>query len=365
MLDLHLAADATLIDDIYAAALGDVEWSSPLLRLQAATGMRFAALMALESGSQLPAVDAIVSDDIPNLQSLVQNYTAEYHLHDPTPGFVAKWPAGRWFMDHQAISPKARARDIYYQEFLRPHGGGNWAGLFLNRGQERSAFLSFVGAPGNPMGAAQQRRIDAVADHFARAVQIRHRLGDLHQRCALATSVLDMVEAPLFLLDDTGRLLLDNAAARALAAAHPHALHFAQGRFVPPLPGWQAEHWHAACARGTLVLQQVDGLALPLFLTPVPPQVALARHWQRPLVLMSAAASASPAVRAQRLRALYGLSVAEAELAVALACEGLSPQDCADARRVAVSTVRSQIKSIQAKLGVARLPLVIRMVLAL
>ena len=79
----------------------------------------------------------------------------------------------------------------------------------------------------------QRRRIDSTADHFARAVLLKIRMFGLEQRCALSTSVLDTVEASLFLLDDTGRLLLDNAAARNLVVTQPGALRFVHGRFTP------------------------------------------------------------------------------------------------------------------------------------
>ncbi|WP_205189619.1 helix-turn-helix transcriptional regulator, partial [Burkholderia sp. LMG 13014] len=61
-----------------------------------------------------------------------------------------------------------------------------------------------------------------------------------------------------------------------------------------------------------------------------------------------------PSARAQRLRVFYGLSSAEADLAVLLCCDGLSPQECAGLRGVSIGTIRSQIKSIYAKTAVAR-----------
>ncbi|WP_455776479.1 helix-turn-helix transcriptional regulator, partial [Burkholderia stabilis] len=54
------------------------------------------------------------------------------------------------------------------------------------------------------------------------------------------------------------------------------------------------------------------------------------------------------------LRVFYGLSLAEADLAVLLCCDGLSPQACAELRGVSIGTVRTQIKAIYAKTEVAR-----------
>lgn len=58
--------------------------------------------------------------------------------------------------------------------------------------------------------------------------------------------------------------------------------------------------------------------------------------------------------KAQHLRVFYGPTEAEAELAVLLCSKGSSPQECADIRDVALSTIRSPIKSIHTKTGVTR-----------
>lgn len=46
-----------------------------------------------------------------------------------------------------------------------------------------------------------------------------------------------------------------------------------------------------------------------------------------------------------------------------MAVDGLTPQACADARRVAISTIRSQIKAIGKKLGTTRLTQIVQMAL--
>ena len=62
-----------------------------------------------------------------------------------------------------------------------------------------------------------------------------------------------------------------------------------------------------------------------------------------------------------RLRATFGLTTAEAEIASAVS-QGDALKEIADARGVAVGTVRNQLKSIFAKLGVTRQIDVVKMV---
>jgi DNA-binding CsgD family transcriptional regulator len=66
----------------------------------------------------------------------------------------------------------------------------------------------------------------------------------------------------------------------------------------------------------------------------------------------------------QRAAELFGLSPAEADLAVGLA-QGETVQEVADRRQVRISTVRSQLQSALAKTGAARQTDLIRAVLAL
>jgi DNA-binding CsgD family transcriptional regulator len=67
---------------------------------------------------------------------------------------------------------------------------------------------------------------------------------------------------------------------------------------------------------------------------------------------------------APRLRSLYGLTPAEAEIGSRIA-DGVSPVEIANERGVSVETVRSQIKSLSAKLGCARQSEIVALVRAL
>jgi len=113
---------------------------------------------------------------------------------------------------------------------------------------------------------------------------------------------------------------------------------------------------------GTL---QAQARPLVLSLVRVPARVGLARDRQRPLTLMLAPGARSAAERQRHLCVIYGLTAAEADVCTLLCDKGLSPQACADMGQVAVGTVRSQIKTIYGKTGVARLPELVRLVASL
>jgi DNA-binding CsgD family transcriptional regulator len=178
------------------------------------------------------------------------------------------------------------------------------------------------------------------------------QLRQLESRTAIAEASLHSLSFPVFILDEARTLLYANDAANQLMTNEP-ALAFRHGQFCPTAQ-YAATDWRQACAVGGLLLRRSSGKPLPLTLIPIPERSRLTQLSARRLVLMTTTDIQSPETKVQRLRAFFGLTAAEADLAILLSCEGLSPQECADARGVLVATVRSQIKSIYTKTGVSR-----------
>ncbi|AQV96914.1 helix-turn-helix transcriptional regulator [Cupriavidus necator] len=220
-----------------------------------------------------------------------------------------------------------------------------------------------------PLTDAQRRTIAQLGKHLSRASKIGTRIQQLAGKALLAESMLEALDSPVFLLDAERQILSCNVAARTLMANQPTRLRVVHGRLMPDGCS-DAAQWQAACISGLLSLQPTgttggEANALHFSLIPLPPNTQLARTWQRPLTLMTTCAVRSPAERMRRLFLVYGLSEAEACLCVLMCCDGLTPQECADRRQVSVFTVRAQIKSIYAKIGLQRHGDLVRLILSL
>lgn len=354
--------EAGLLDAVYGAALGEHDWSRVLEQLRQDTGAAMVALLSQDKQTSLPIMNAAASHDAGWAQTLMERYRDEFFIHDPTPAAVHGWQAGRWFRDEHSFSPDMRARSIYYQEFLQPMHLGCWSGTYLVNTDEFQIFISLQRHGDDQRSGPVQDA--SLTSHMARALRVASRLGDLQRRAAVAESTLDELDTPVMLLDaERGRLLLANARAQAMMRTEP-ALCFVNERFAPS-GQFDAAFWRAVCRAGGCALTGAGGARLAVTLAPVPGTSRLAQHWQRPLVLMTLAGARTAAHRVERLRQRYTLTQAEAEVAVTLACDELSPTQCADARAVSVGTVRAQIKSIQLKMGVSRLAQVVSLVLML
>ncbi|CAB3760135.1 LuxR family transcriptional regulator [Burkholderia sp. MSh2] len=341
------------IDDVYAAALGDQRWEAVLDGLRSTVGVRMVTLLSFDDAARVPAIEQAAGDDASWVAACYHTYNTEFYRYDPVVPVAGNWPAGRWFEDIRHLSAQQRTHGAFYQEFLHPYGLGSISGLYIHRDAGAGAFLSVQSGPESQGLSDEQRRtIETMGVHISRALQIQARIGALEARVAAAESTLDAIPVPVFLLGAQRELRYTNRAADRLIAAEP-ALRIVNGRFVPDGCADDAQ-WRHAIARGGLLLRRVTGEPLPLALMPVPGQSRLMRERPGAATLMTAADLRAPSARAQRLRVFYGLSSAEAELAVLLCCDGLSPQECAGLRGVSIGTIRTQIKSIYAKTEVAR-----------
>ena len=350
---------SALIDGIYAAALGEADWEMPLQQMRGLVGSRSSHLLAFDRRSQLPAVNVVAADDANWAAAMGKAYSGVFGAHDPSFPIMADWDVGRWCDDHELGLPRQHANQFYYQEFMRAYGLGSMAGLFVLRDVSGNIALSFCGELGATGFSADQRRIiDAIHPHVSRAMRMQQRLGQLEANVAIAGGALNGLEMPVFILNQDRRLVWANVVADALMAREP-ALRFAQGVLM-----LEQAAWLAACAKGGLLLRKKSGAALPLALVPIPEQSRLSRMDPGRLWLMTHAALRTPGARVKRLRLFYGFTEAEAELAVLMACEGMSAQECADARGVSVSTVRTQFKEIYIKAGIQRAGQLVGLVLA-
>jgi len=261
------------------------------------------------------------------MNHMLNSYTQEFVRYDPAQGLAKNWSGGYWLDDLQEFSSEVRDRGVFYQEFLHANGVGSWSGVVISRTPKHIEFLSYHGQP-QVAGVARQlwrrREVDSLRSHMVRALQLQQRLAQPQERSALAESALNGLAASVFVLDETGMLLLANAAAHSLMASEP-AMRFRSGRFAPE--GYEEPAlWKAACSQGAVTLRRRSGSPLQLALTPIPPSAQLAKQWQKPLVLMTGPAAPEDLERVSHLRVLYGLTHGEAKLCAMLAYDGLTPQ---------------------------------------
>ncbi len=172
----------------------------------------------------------------------------------------------------------------------------------------------------------------------------------------IATHVLNALTCALFVTDDTGYVQLINSAAETLLGGR-RGLSLVGGKLTvrPDLAGVFGRLVVSAARRtgrqGGALRIPTEETFLQVLVTPLP------GAQQAALVLIDDLHITTPPVH--MLSQLYGLTPAEADIAIRLAT-GLSPAEVADEKTVSLATVRTHIQNLVTKMDARNLTDAIR-----
>jgi DNA-binding CsgD family transcriptional regulator len=296
-------------------------------------------------------------------------YGREFAAIDPWVGATAAPERANRVIDLESLVPvTVFAASDFYNEYVRSMGDdtGRCIGVRLQNGHG-SGFIALqrgISQPGfEPTTVA---RLQHYSGHLMRMLAMRGRLITAERNSSELDAMVAALGQPAILVDAAVRVKQANRAAEWLLRSD---------RCLEQRSGMLRVHdRNAERALQTAVLSAVNdansgvgavalsgsaGRRLDLSITGVGGATGI-----RLALILISDPLASDDTRVRRLRELYGLSAGEACLAVMLA-EGLTPSDIAEQRRVAIGTVRVQIKQIAFKLGCHRQSEIVRVVSSL
>ena len=254
------------------------------------------------------------------------------------------------------VAPQVYENGRIYNEWVRPMGDDTFhclggalrtetaAGeIGFHRGRRQPAF-----------DEAAVRIVEDGLVHLRRMVAIRSKLIAARRLTAQASATLDVFGHGILTLDTAGRLIHCNLAGEAiLRLGDGLAVH--ARRLVAREPCDQSalqEALDRALApdrpeAGGVIVNRSLGRPYELSI------LSAVADGQRQIVVVVTDPSSGNAGLHDRIRGLYGLTPAEAEVAEMLA-RGWSPRRIAEHRRVSTDTIHSQLKAIFSKLGCRR-----------
>jgi DNA-binding CsgD family transcriptional regulator len=351
----------SLVDSFNAAALGEQSWYAALQGLAEATGSRSAQLAAIHSGTNV-AFNAIT-----NIDPAIFKLFADTAAINPRVAVANAAPVLKVLTDWDFITPEAYRRDQFCQEVLQPFDIPWVCIATLDRNDQGFVALTVVRSHREGHITPEQRQIFAtIAPHVRTAVRTHVALQG--HGVAVLTRSMEALSIPVFVCDRRAKVVTLTRAAEALVE-EGGALQLKAGTL-------QAAQWRdsqtlndaidaaALCGHEpgppvsrTVIVRGADPQAAPVVLDvfALPSHssgLSLAPLAPRVLVVIRGPKGGG-AHRSAVLSAIYGLTSAEVEIALQLA-EGRAPELIAANRRVAVGTVRAQIKAILAKMGVRR-----------
>lgn len=363
-----------LVGDIYEASWNPGHWHEVLRRLCNEVLDAKSAVIAVDD-FQLRRRSYLGSWGAPKRFEMAYRfglgrYDIAFQLQADQPEGVA-----RQFVDHRTLR---EAHPLYYSLMLKPNNVGYIAGMTLYQNEEWYVGLGVHrGMDGRPFSDEEVARIQMLYPHLKRAVRIHKEFHRLRERQQKLSSALSKLTLGVLVLSAEGRVVYRNPMVEAVLNRHP-GLMVVQERLRAYLPEEQARlmdmlgSLSRSGPREGVVRPQAMGIhhpeqELPLTLIAAPMEDALesvpGEHGQGCIVVYLSDPESPQNVQAESLQAVYGMSHAEAKVAIGLA-NGLSLEQIGRHNGVSVETVRSQLKGVFRHMGVNRQQDVVRLVLS-
>lgn len=254
------------------------------------------------------------------------------------------------------VPSKAYERSRIYNEWIRGMGDDTFrclGGVIQKDGTTGHIGLH-RGRAQKPFSEREVRAMQDSIDHIGRMFAIRSKLDRAHHYGRSLHATLDMVGHAVFTLRPNGVLIDCNRPADALLR-RADALTLRQRQLKAREPrddeALQTALRAAAARQGgqasAIFIHREQGLPYVLSIASV--RVGM----ERQIVAIATDPADRDLSLTSRIRALYGLTRAEAEVAEAL-CAGRGLEELSQERGVALNTVRTQIKNIYVKLDCSR-----------
>jgi len=263
-----------------------------------------------------------------------------------------------FFLAGQAVPDLVFAESAFYNDFMRAYGNDTFhclAGAFASPGGNGILGLH-RGRHEADFGTSELELLQSHALVLGRVLRLRGEIAAARHEAAMAQSALDGIALAVLVADRDGRLRQSNALGDEVLR-RADGLVWRRGR-IDAVDRFGAAKLHEALRLATAPREPtatsvvIDrGKGLSPYLVAVAPLTGtpLAGH----ALLIFRDPDTSDRSLVSRLRAMFALGKAEAEVAAALA-QGSSPAEIAAHRGVEANTLKSQLAAVMAKMGCHR-----------
>lgn len=351
-----------LADNFYNAAVDGTQWYSALDDLAAATGSRSGELISIGRDAAVP-INLITNLDPVALEQFNAMRGGDPAVN-PRVRAGMNAPVLKVIAEADFITPDEQLRHEHYQEFAYPWDIPFICLTTLERHEDLLIGLAVLRSKREGHITPEQRAVFAsLAPHVRAAVRMQLALEG--NGAALVRGTLEALTVPAFVCDRFGRvqamttlaeqivcgdggLQLVNRRLRALCEADDKALSAAIATAARGLraPG--------APLNQTVIVRSSSEAQAPVVLDVMAlPSAALEFSAGPRVVVVARGSRSADSAKVTILQGIYGFTSAETDIALQLG-QGKATDEIACERNVSVGTVRAQIKSILAKLGVSR-----------
>ncbi len=361
-----------IIRDLYRASAGLAEWIVPLKKMEEALNAWVVQFLCIDKRTGTLSFSYESGKASPEC---ALDYFRHYSRIDPRAAMLAQMPAGNWIACEEHFDEAYVASSPFYQEFLLPYGGRYaFAAKIFEDAERALTFVMIRGREDQPFNIEERGMIQRLASHLLEAFQNNMLLSKKSEQLNVGQAVLERMRQPIILIDDVRRIMYCNKAGQAIIDRGDLLIN-ANGllscadtecdvdmmlamREIALAPH-NASH-AAVLPRAERRILRISKKGSPqraiASMQALRPENTLGSFGFTPQVLVTifepgklTTINPDPLL----LATMFDLTPAEAKVAAALA-KGHSPKKIATSLNLAVSTVRSQLKTIFGKTGAKR-----------
>lgn len=353
---------ARLLRMIYAAPTAPELWQDFLVEISTALGVANAALIGHDNQNR---THRIFGEFGPGLSEGGYLYMERYWEYDEwTKRCFPKLFADRVFLGVQVWPDRELLQSTYYNEFLKHYDIRSVASVGMGEFPRAFQGLSFYGTNSSPDFSSDQIEVfQFLLPHLRVAMTTTTRLAELESRVASLEAAFDNLEAALVLLDAFGQVALANPSARAILGQGKE-LYLRKQELVAEgvnesaqLKSLLAKAIGTSTGKftfggGVMPVHRVGKKALQILVSPLRSEKGVLPGGAVVAVFINDP-ERQPPIPTEVLGTLFGLTAAEARLAVTL-MEGRSLSEASEVRGLSRETVKSQLSAIFSKTDTKR-----------
>lgn len=345
-----------LVASVYEASAGVESWEAFSGGLTACLEGSSALLMVLGAarGAELLALSGASS-------TALRLYADYYHRLDPWATLGTTRLSMRAALGSEFVPDEVFARSEFWNDYARPHVGAfHMVGAAMPLDEGRVGILG-IHRPrdARAFDAESRATVERLLPHIRSGLRLRRRLTGRACASGAAEDALAALDFGVVIVSAEGVCLYANPEAERIATARDTLrLPAGRGRAVDAARPEDARSLRLLVATagrggagGALKLARPDGQpAVTVLVTPLPTSLAasLAAEGARPVMIALHDLAREVPMPMAILREVFGLTMAEARLAIAL-CGGKSLGEIAGEQQVAMSTLRFHLSALLAK----------------
>ncbi|HLF12640.1 MAG TPA: PAS domain-containing protein [Gammaproteobacteria bacterium] len=297
-------------------------------------------------------------------KSAIGKYVEHYSTVDLWAIEAMQRPRRSVVVNEELVPQKVFLDSEIYRDFIRPYADRveHLMALTETVGPSSYVALSLLRtATARPFDSTEKRQLAKLAPTLRSVIRARMALRELLAEKDLGFAGLDALGRPIVIVNGAGGVEFANKAARQVAEENHRSLLGSVQRFSDLQLWFGRDSGRVTQAIQTVLAGAVPSIQLAytsaadgastVEVLRVPERHPGANRVSALLILRARTGERAP--KAELLARLYGLSAAEAKVAIAIA-KGTTLQGYADEHTLSIETVRSQVKAACRKLGVDR-----------